>query len=66
MINLMSKVVKMPFVGLADYLIKRFIGKFVDEDRPIRLDGPGCKYTANSVTITDINLNCKVSNLFYL
>ena len=39
--------------------MQRFIGKFVDKDRP--LDLSAASFDADEVVIRDLNLNCEVS-----
>jgi len=49
----------MPVKKLAQYLLERFVGKFVDEQRPIDLSQG--VFESDKVTLKDLNLNCKVS-----
>ncbi len=44
---------------IAEYFMQRFIGKFVDQSRP--LDLSTASFDADEVVIRDISLNCKVS-----
>jgi len=48
-----------PVKYVAKFFLDRFIGKFIDEDRPIDLSQ--ASFEGNNVSLKNLNLNCKVS-----
>ena len=53
-----KKLVSLPVKKLAEYLLDRFLGKFVDK---IDLNREGTIFEKEMITLPDLNLNCKVS-----
>ena len=49
--------------ALAEYLLKRFLGKFVSKiDEMVE----GSKFNKETLTLQDLNLNCRVSLISFL
>ena len=60
MSNILKKLVTLPVQRLAEYLLDRFLGKFVGK---IDLNREGTSFNKETLTLPDINLNCRVSSL---
>ena len=54
----LKKLVSLPVRSLAEYLIDRFLGKFVGK---IDLTREGTLFDKETLTLPDLNLNCRVS-----
>ena len=54
----LTKLVSLPVKKLAEYLIERFLGKFVGK---IDLNREGTSFNKETLTLPDLNLNCRVS-----
>lgn len=61
MSQFLKKLVSMPAKKLAEYLIERFLGKFVGK---IDLTREGTTFNGETLTLPDLNLNCRVSPPF--
>lgn len=60
MSNFLKKLVSLPVRSLAEYLLDRFLGKFIGK---IDLTREGTIFTKETLTLPDLNLNCSVSLL---
>lgn len=58
MSNYLKKLVSLPVKKLAEYLLDRFLGKFVGK---IDLNREGTSFKNETLTLPDLNLNCCVS-----
>lgn len=54
----LKKLVSLPVKKLAEYLLDRFLGKFVGK---IDLNRAGTSFNKETLTLPDLNLNCRVS-----
>ena len=48
----------LPIKTVAGLLIDRFVGKFIDETRPLDLNQ--AKVDGDKIILSDLNINCKV------
>ena len=60
MSNFLKKLVSLPVRSLAEYLLDRFLGKFIGK---VDLTREGTIFTKETLTLPDLNLNCSVSHL---
>ena len=56
----LKKLVSLPVKKLAEYLLDRFLGKFVGK---IDLNREGTTFENETLTLPDLHLNCRVSIL---
>ena len=65
MSNYLKSIVSYPARSLAEYLLQRFLGKFVGK---IDLKKEGTQFNKDTLNLPDLNLNCRVSVLscFYI
>ena len=54
----LRQLVSLPVRALAEYLLERFLGKFVGK---IDLTREGTQFNKETLTLPDLNLNCRVS-----
>ena len=59
----LKQLVSLPVRALAEYLLKRFLGKFVSKiDEMVE----GSKFNKETLTLQDLNLNCRVRQISFL
>ena len=58
MSSYLKKLVSLPVRQLAEYLLDRFLGKFIGK---IDLTREGTQFTKDTLTLPDLSLNCRVS-----
>ena len=61
---MLSKLVKGPTLLLAEYLLEKFVGKYV-ENIDLKKEGTSFDKAQSTITLPDLNLNCRVSLFYY-